>query len=249
LRISSGTLSVTSNAASNESLDDILGQARQLERAAVQRLLRAHYSQVCRLALALCGRESAGREVVKTVIRQSLRVVPNWRSDTDAANWFLHHTVLKARELGASAVELKQDCLVQRVDAPTPQYLAFVRAFRNLPAQQREAFLLFRGEQLESRQAAVAMDCSTAAAANHLIAANRTLSGIAGEAFETSAAAMAGVYASLTPPEELVIGNVGAITRRLAWRRWRKIARDVLTLAALAVLAWIIWRISRMIEI
>jgi len=34
------------------------------------------------------------------VIRQSLHSLPWWRTEPEAANWFLHHTILKSREAG-----------------------------------------------------------------------------------------------------------------------------------------------------
>jgi DNA-directed RNA polymerase specialized sigma24 family protein len=240
------TLTVPANLAD----DELFESARSLRRPAVEELLRAHYPQVCRIAMSLCGRELVGLKVARRVMGQSLRMLPTWESALDASNWFLHHTVLSAREADQGQVgELLQDCLVARVDRPSMEYLAFVAAFRKLEPQQREAFLLFRGERLEPRQIAVAMDCSTAAAANHLIAANKMLGTIAAQTFDAQAAALARVYASLTPPENLIVGDVNAVARRLARRRWGSVIKNILALAVLAAIAWAIWRLSRMIVI
>lgn len=236
-------------ATSSNLAEDLLPAARRLHRTAVENFLAIHYRRICRIAYALCGEVSSARAAVKTVIRQSLRALPGWRNDTDATNWFLHHTVIKAREYGAAGVAASRDCLVQHMTDPSPQYIAFVRAFRNLPPQQREAFILFRGEHLEPRQAAVAMDCSTTAAANHLIAANKTLGAIAQEGFDAHAAALARVYASLTPPDDLVVANVGAAASRLMFRRAWTFAKRVAQAVILAALAWMIWRFWRMIVI
>lgn len=198
--------------------------------------------------MAVCGRETTGHKAAKTVMGQSLRMLPTWESAVEAGNWFLHHTVLAARDAGAGD-ESGRDCLVERVDRPSPEYLAFVRAFRNLEPQQREAFLLFRGERLEPRQIAVAMDCSTAAAANHLIAANKTLAAIAAQRFDVQSAALARVYASLTPPENVIIGDVSAVARRLARRRWGSFIKKILALAVVLAIAWGIWRLAKMIVI
>jgi hypothetical protein len=140
-----------------------------------------------------------------------------------------------------------EDCLVLTLSNPPPEHVAFVKALRLLPAQQREAFLLFRGEHLDPRQTAVAMDCSTGAAANHHIAANRALTAIAGDTFDARVAELVRVYATLTPPEDLTVGDVGSIAHQLRWRRMLRFLRRFLILAILAAIAWMIWQLSRMI--
>jgi DNA-directed RNA polymerase specialized sigma24 family protein len=209
--------------------------------------LRAHYPRVCRIAYALCGDDDAAKAAVKLVMTQSLRALPNWRNETQAGNWFLHHTILKSRDLAPPPYVVRQDSLLRSLIRPSPEYLAFLRAFRQLPPQQREAFVLFRGEKLEPRQAAVAMDCSTAAAATHLTAANSALSLIAVDTFETRAAALLQVYASLTPPDNLVVSDISAVSRKLSRRKFLRFMERILALAILAAVAWIIWRLSKMI--
>ena len=93
------------------------------------------------------------------------------------------------------------------------------------------------------------MDCSTAAAANHLIAANKALASIAGDQFDAQADTLTRVYASLTPTEELIVGSVAVVGRRLARRKMRRILATLITLGMLAGLAWLIWRIKDMIVI
>jgi hypothetical protein len=72
---------------------------------------------------------------------------------------------------------------------------------------------------------------------------------IAAQSFDAQAAALARVYASLTPPENLIVGDVNAVARRLARRRWGGMIKNLLALAVLAAIAWAIWRLSRMIVI
>ncbi|MGD0463196.1 MAG: sigma-70 family RNA polymerase sigma factor [Tepidisphaeraceae bacterium] len=230
-------------------MQDVLSRARKLQRPAVEVLLRAYYPRVYRIAYALCGDDDAAKSAVKIVMNQSLRALSNWRNEVQAGNWFLHHTILKTRDLAPLPHDVRQDPLLRSLIRPSPEYLAFLRAFRHLPPQQREAFVLFRGERLETRQVAVAMDCSTAAAANHLAAANKALATIAVDTFETRAGALMQVYASLTPPDDLIVGDIGVIARRLGWRKFLRTMERILALAILAVIAWIIWRISRMIVI
>ena len=226
---------------------DALPLARKLNREAVETVLRAHYPRVCRIALALCGREAGGKEAVGTVMRQSLRTLPWWSNENEASNWFLHHTILTSRELAGPTPDASEDCLVLGLKTPPPEHIAFVKALRLLPAQQREAFLLLRAEHLDPRQAAVAMDCSTGAAANHLIAANKTLSAIAADTFDARVAELVRVYASLTPPVDLIVGDIGRIARQLRRRRLAKMFRRVFLLAIIAAVAWTIWRLSKMI--
>ena len=73
-----------------------------------------------------------------------------------------------------------QDPLVARASFADPAYTAFVRAVRGLPEQQAEAYLLYHGERLNERLLGVAMDCSAAAAANHLQAATDALTAMSG---------------------------------------------------------------------
>jgi len=229
-------------------VDDALPRARKMHRDAVEIVLRAHYPRVCRIALALCGREDEAKAAVKTVMRQSLQALPWWSNAAEAAGWFFHHTVLTTRELASNKPpDPSEDCLVRTLSNPPPQHVAFVKALRLLPAQQREAFLLFRGEHLDPRQTAVAMDCSTGAAANHHIAANRALTAIAGDTFDARVAELVRVYATLTPPEDLTVGDVGSIAHQLRWRRMLRFLRRFLILAILAAIAWMIWQLSRMI--
>ncbi len=182
-------------------------------------------------------------------MNQSLKSLPNWRNEVQAGNWFLHHTILKTRELTPPPHDVGPDSLLRSLIRPSPEYTAFLRAFRHLPTQQREAFVLFRGEKLEPRQAGVAMDCSTAAANTHLIAANNALAAISVDTFETRAAALLQVYASLTPPDDLIVGDISVVSRRIGRRKFLRFLERVLALVILAAVAWIIWRLSKMIII
>jgi sigma-70-like protein len=213
-------------------------------------MLGEQYGRVCRIAHALGTRPMVARKIVKHVMRVSAQFIPQWESDLEADNWFLRYTILTMRQtVGSASPRQENDYLVQHAPDAGPAYLAFVRAFRLLPSQQREAFLLSRGERLESRQLAIAMDCSTTAAGNHLTAATEALQKIAGDGFEAQATAIAGVYASLTPPQDLVQREVAAVSGKIRGRRWRKKVITVLEVIVLILLAWTIWRISRMIVI
>jgi DNA-directed RNA polymerase specialized sigma24 family protein len=229
--------------------EDALPLARKMDRAAVETLLRAYYPRVCRIALALCGREKDGRTVARTVMDQSLRTIPWWHNDAEATNWFLHHTVLTSREHSDPPPEPAEDILITTLSTPSPEHIAFVKAVRHLPPQQREAFILARAEHLDARQSGVAMDCSTGAATNHRMAAEKTLQEVTADTFDARSAELVRVYASLTPPEALVVGDVSSIASQLTVRKAGKGLKNLIILAILAVIAWIIWQLSKMIII
>jgi DNA-directed RNA polymerase specialized sigma24 family protein len=215
----------------------------------VEKLLSLHYPRVCRIAYALCGKESNAKAAVNSVMSRSAHFLPVWTGASAAENWFLHHTLLAVRLAPSAPASPLRDCLIQHMNDPSAPYLAYVRAFRLLTPQQREAFILTRGERLDLRQLAVAMDCSSSAAANHLLAANQSMQSIAADAFDAQTKAMMNVYASLTPAEDLIIADISAAAGNAVRRRWRRSAGNILKLGLLALAAWTIWQLSRMIEI
>src|SRR5690606_4155998 len=155
-------------------------RARKLDAAAVERLLGTYYPTVHRLAWALTGREEAGRKVERTIMRRGLDRMQGWRSADQPARWFHHHTVLLTRRFASLDPTRADEVVVRTAGNPSPQYVAFVRALRKLAHQPREAILLAHAEKLNPRELAVAMDCSTEAAANHLANARRELAAVVG---------------------------------------------------------------------
>jgi DNA-directed RNA polymerase specialized sigma24 family protein len=237
---------------SNDSVklvEDALPRARKLDVAAIETILRVHYPRVCRIAMAICGREKQGKQSIRTVMRQSIKPIRFWNSEGEAANWFLHHTILVSREHVGGTPNAREDCLVQTLSTPSPEHTAFVRALRLLPHQQREAFLLFRGEHLDPRRVGVAMDCSTGAADTHRLAAEKAMTEVAGETFEERSAELVRVYATLTPPEELIVGDVAAICGRVRNTKLARAIRLIFQLIILGAIIWFVWQISRMIVI
>jgi DNA-directed RNA polymerase specialized sigma24 family protein len=230
-------------------VEEALPRARNLDTAAIETILRVHYPRVCRMAMALCGREKQGKHTIRTVLGQSVKPMRFWNSEGEAANWFLHHTVLRSRENAGGSPNPREDCLVHTLSNPSPEHTAFVRALRLLPQQQREAFLLFRGEHLDPRRAGVAMDCSTGAAETHRLAAEKALGDVTGETFEERSAELVRVYATLTPPEQLIVGDVAAICGKVQTTRLARAIRFVFQLIILGAIIWFVWQISRMIVI
>jgi DNA-directed RNA polymerase specialized sigma24 family protein len=242
------TLSAMSDEAASLN-EEALPLARKLNRAAVETVLRAYYPRVFRISAALCGTTDDGRQVARLVMQQSLKTLPWWSNETEAGNWFLHHTVLMSRERSPESPDSSKDCLIVTPKNPSPDHVAFVKALRKLPQQHREAFLLFRGEHLDPRQAAVAMDCSTGAAATHRIGAEKTLSEITADTFDARTAELMRVYASLTPPENLIADDVSGVASELTVRKQSKSIRTIILLVMLAIVAWAIWQLSKMVDI
>jgi len=98
--------------------------------------------------------------------------------------------------------------------------VAFVSALRQLETQQREAFLLHHCERLNARYSALAMDCSTEAADNHLKAADQSLRLVAGADFDALAKKLADAYAHLAPDPNAAVSEA-AIKTGVARRKSR----------------------------
>jgi DNA-directed RNA polymerase specialized sigma24 family protein len=226
---------------------ELFTRAKKLKRPAVDELFAEVYPPVVRIAKALAGREDVAEGVVRFVMLRASRMIPTWRDETAAERWFLHHTVLTARRAAAHEPVPKNDLLAAPVDSadpPDPAYVAFIRAVRQLPVQQREAFLLHAGEHFNPRYLGIAMDCSTQAAQTHLDAAHGTLRAVAGVAdFNALANRLATAYAHLGPTESQVVPTVRKwVTKGLRPQRLRRAIRLTITLAILAALAWVAWR-------
>lgn len=223
--------------------DDTLAQVRKSDRGAVETILNECYPAVHRMACALTGQAAVAQRVTRAVLAKCIRVMPQWRKGTIVENWFYHHTLLAAREMAANQPPPKRDLLVTAGPAEGPAYVAFVRALRELPRQQTEAFVLNHGEKLNSRLLGVAMDCSTQAAAAHLVAAMQALQSIAGAQFAELTAALEKAYSALTPAEAIVRGTVQKQVSSALWRkRLRRLVRRLLLLVLFAALAYLAWR-------
>ena len=123
-------------------------------------MLLAHYPAAYRLAVGLCGGADAAAAVARRVLDRATVIGPRWTSDEAAGRWFLRFTVLAAREVDGRG--------------GTEAGLAWLAP---LPGQQREAIVLRHGLGLDLHRVAAAMDCSSAAASNHLVAATVALRG------------------------------------------------------------------------
>ncbi len=222
---------------------DVLERARKGNRDAVIEVLAGQYPSTYRIAHAVSGRGDVGDGVVNYVMKQSFRVVEKWSDEEAPQRWFRHHALLTLRRAAKWKPDATRDTLVPDEHRADTTYVAFVRALRGLPQQQVEAFVLARGEQLDQRNLATAMDCSTTAAAIHLKESEDRLRELAGAQFDASVAKMREAYERLTPSRDLVLSRVGSGLRRQFWPQLlKRIAKVVVFLVVLGALGWVVWR-------
>lgn len=224
--------------------EELVRRAQNYDRQAMESILADAYPSVYRMAHALTGRPGAARQVLHDVIRRSLHVLPNWRAGTAPENWYYHHTLLAARDFSARPPGPRDDLLVTAAAeaAHDPHYIGFVRALRNLPPQQSEAFILHHGEKLNDRLLGVAMDCSTGAARTHLEAARGALAAVSGAGFDVLTSTLSRAYQSLTPPPAAIAPIARKyVGRTLRPRRLKRLLRFALLLVLLGG-AYIAWR-------
>jgi DNA-directed RNA polymerase specialized sigma24 family protein len=230
--------------------DEVIARARKFDVAAVTAIFAEYYPMVHRISHGLAGRASVGREVERFVLRRAFNVLPTWVDEGAPQRWFSHHAVLASRRTPRGDPNNPDDLLLAAEPAPQLQFVAFIRALRSLPVQQREAFILSFGEKFKNRDIAIAMDCSNQAAATHLTAATSSLGAIAGEKFDEFTQALAKNYQSLEPSEHLLLPSMRSFVARRIWPR--RILRAILwtlLLAILAVIAFGVWKLWPMIEI
>ena len=229
---------------------ELQARAQRLEPQAVEAVLNAFYPMVYRMAVGLTGHTAAGGRVTRRIMRRAIDRMPRWTHEGDPQRWFSHHTILVGRREGGRMPDPMDDALVAGADsAPSPQYVAFIRALRSLPMQQREAIILNDGEQLDARGLAVARECSTEAASNHLAVGRRELLPAAGEELNRLLATMRGAYHRLTPTEEMALPLIRRVVRKVAWPRriWR-LMRAAIVLAVLGAVAWVAWQYGPMVD-
>jgi hypothetical protein len=154
--------------------------------------------------------------------------------------------VLTTRRAQKHQPDLSNDVFL-RSASNDPGFVAFVRALRTLPMQQREAFILSRAERLDIRTIAVAMDCSTMAATNHLEGATDRLKLLSPRDFDVHVQHVRSAYQSIGPEEEMALKDIRRDVRRWVWP-WM-LARVLRVIAALALLlgmgwsGWWVWKI------
>jgi DNA-directed RNA polymerase specialized sigma24 family protein len=218
-------------------------RAQSFDRAALESFFASNYGVVHRIAYALSGREDVGRGIVRFVLARAVRQLPQWRDADAAERWFYHFAVLIARRAAVHRTGPQDDCLAKPSGQADPAHIAFIRCLRALPFQQCEAFILHYGEKLKLRDLAIAMDCSTHAAEQHLLAATESLRTLSGPDFDNLTGKMILAYSQLMPGEDLLRPALrGAISRSLWARRIKRLVRVLIALVILGALAYGAWR-------
>ena len=229
---------------------ETIAAARKLKPRAVAELLTTQYPSVYRLSYALAGRWDVGRGVARFVLARSVRFMPKWDPEDDPANWYHRFTIMTSRRsLAKHKPDPKNDVLVEQALEPDAEYVAFVAALRHLEPQQREAFILHHGERLNDRYAALAMDCSTEAAHNHLSVAEKQLRLVAGPSMPQLTQKLADAYQHLTPADDIVVPAVNRVVfRQVQMRRVFRMVVLLIKLAIVAVLCWGAWWIYQRVR-
>ncbi len=229
--------------------EELLIRARRYDRPAIEAIFAENYPAVCRIAMGLAGRGDVGMGITRFVVKRALRVVPAWKDEDAPQRWFLHHTILTARRAAKHQPDKTNDTLIADHRSASTEYVAFIRALRSLPIQQREAFILHHGERLNERWSAVAMDCSVIAVANHLNAANADLRPIAGTSFATFVDELSRVYHKLSPDEQMMIPKLRGVIARHVWpRRILRMLGFLILLGFIGAVGYAAWKIWPMLE-
>jgi len=229
--------------------EELIERAKKLRVGAVNSILQSEIGGVYRLSYALAGTWGTGRAVARFVLNRSVKMMPKWDPHDDPADWYHRFTILTARRLAKPRPATKSDVLVEQALTPDRQYIAFIAALRHLEYQQREAFLLRHGEKLNARYSALAMDCSTSAAENHLRAAEQSLKLVAAEDFDAMLQKLTDAYSHLTPEPAHLLPTVNRVVlQQVLVRRWIRWAWLLVQLLVLAAIVWGGWKIHRMIQ-
>jgi len=228
---------------------DVVLAARKLRSGAVSAILQENAPGVYRIAYALSGRWDVGRGIARFVLNRSVRMMPKWKPEDDPGNWYHRFTILVSRRAARHQPRPGGDVLVEQALQPDAAYIAFVAALRHLETQQREAFLLHYCERLNARYSAVAMDCSTEAADNHLKAAEQSLRLVAGGEFDPLSAKLIDAYAHLTPdPNDLLPTVNSTVFHQVRLRKWLRRLLRLIVVAILATLLFAGWKLYLMLK-
>lgn len=161
--------------------DEDLWSSQQGNPGALQRVYSQALEPCARIAYSLCGDPDQAQQVMRKLVRRSVRQFRQWKYADEASAWFMHQTILLLREIDSS-IQTRDDPLLKDVAGPDViQYAAMIRAIRNLPQQQKEAFLLTHAQRWNTRLCAIAMDCSNTAVVTHLKEAERQLQPLLGQ--------------------------------------------------------------------
>lgn len=232
-----------------ELTSDLLHSAREGRRDKVVELLAIYYPIVWRISAGLTGRHDVGKGVTRLLMQRSLRTLPTWKDEGAPTRWFHHHTLLTARRTYRHGPDAFGDTLAPELSNDGAPYVAFIKALRALPMQQREAYILAHGEKLDIRAIAVAMDCSVLAAGNHLHEATDRLRQLDPKSVDLHTLRLQKNYQKLVPDEQLAIKDIRTrVTQHFIPRVVGRILKNALALTLLLTAIWGTWRVWQVVR-
>jgi DNA-directed RNA polymerase specialized sigma24 family protein len=231
------------------STQELLDRVRSGDREAAEDLFAECHPPARRTLAALIGDDERAEKAVDELFRQARAVMRRWPESVDPVNWCYHRAVLAARRFGGGRHEdVADDPLVRAlpIELRSPAYLAMIRALRRLGGQRAEAFILHHGERLNPRLLGVAMDCSAAAAATHLSAADTHIRALTQDQFDQLTEHLRRAVVGLTPPP--AVSRQFAQAQARAWAVKQAgigLGRLLRTLLLLSLLAGLVWAAVR----
>ncbi|MGC4032540.1 MAG: hypothetical protein QM754_12570 [Tepidisphaeraceae bacterium] len=222
--------------------DEDLLLAQAGDAGATERVYASALAVCGRVAATLCGDAAGGRRAIDKLVDRSADQLSRTRDAQEAGRWFMHQTVLLAREQ-PQPTAVDHDTLMAGVGGPdVVAYRALLTGLRKLPRQQQEAVLLTHCELWNPRLCAVAMDCSTQAVQTHLDEATRQLTPLADGHFGALMTAMRQVHKTRPldlpkPPADVAarVRRKRGVTKVLRFFGW------LLILGFLALIALAAW--------
>ncbi len=206
-----------------------------------------HYTRSRRIAIVLTGNQKIAKDVTEKLLKQSTRIADRWQDDADVARWFARHTIILSRDLVQGHFDPASDPLITTTADPTFQII--LRTLRFLPQQHREAYFLAHGENFDLHQLASAMDCSTQAAANHLVAATTALAPVSAGRLNDFNSALPGFLVKLNPSEQTLSIEIDRLIRKQPRSKLRIIALSLAIAIVAAALAYLVLRFYKMLVI
>lgn len=229
--------------------DDLLFRAQRRDGDAAAEVYALVLPQMTRLAITLCASERSGKAAVQQVMQRSSRVFERWRDGEEAARWFTHQLILFTRRVPRPK-KIEEDIMYANSDAlGRTEYRAFLTSIRRASTQQQEAYVLNTTLRWNPRLMAIAMDCSTEAAANHLEALASQLKELSGSAYAELVSIFVRTFRRLPPDSGM---TPAALARKLSVRRTtsrvRGVVQFVVMIAIIAASAWFGWQLWPMIR-
>lgn len=165
---------------------ELIGRARDGDRAAFGQLVERHYDFVHRVAWRWCGRKADAEDIAQEVCVRLGSAIKTYRGAGAFTTWLYMLTLNAARDMGRKMARETAKTEAYGVQAligggalqqpePEDQAEALWAAVRQLPDKQRDAVLLVYGEGLSHAAAADVMAISETTVSWHIHEAKKRL--------------------------------------------------------------------------